>query len=340
MGKGAQVVIDIVTAGVQGAVADMAKTSGAITDVGKSADGASSRMSKVHEGIGSTGDTAAMATTGLRDLGGAMQTMGGTAGSVGTAMVSMSTAFEAMDGAATLYAAAQSAASGAATVFNGVMKALRVTLLTNPIFLIAAVIIGIAVALVIAYKKSETFRNIVQSAFKGVLAVIRAVWSWIKGNWPLLLAILIGPIGLAVAWIIRNWSTVKASVSSVVSFIRQVWGVLTGILTAPFRIAWSVISGIFSSIRSAIQGVIDLIGRIKIPHIDLNPFTSSAAVAAPGVARAAPATPAARAGGGGVTINVTGALDPEGVARQIRRILDSSDRRGGRLGTLRPVGTV
>jgi hypothetical protein len=33
--------------------------------------------------------------------------------------------------------------------------------------------------------------------------------------------------------------------------------------------------------------------------------------------------------GGGVNITINGALDPEGVARQIRRILDDSQRRTG-----------
>jgi hypothetical protein len=34
-------------------------------------------------------------------------------------------------------------------------------------------------------------------------------------------------------------------------------------------------------------------------------------------------------GGGGVNITIQGALDPEAVARQVRRILDDSSRRTG-----------
>jgi hypothetical protein len=41
------------------------------------------------------------------------------------------------------------------------------------------------------------------------------------------------------------------------------------------------------------------------------------------------ATTYAGAGGGGVTINVNGALDPEAVARQIERILSGAQRRRG-----------
>ena len=57
---------------------------------------------------------------------------------------------------------------------------------------------------------------------------------------------------------------------------------------------------------------------------------------APAIAGAAPvagaraAGPAARAGGDGLTINVYGAVDPEGTARAIRRVLEKHDRRQGR----------
>jgi hypothetical protein len=38
---------------------------------------------------------------------------------------------------------------------------------------------------------------------------------------------------------------------------------------------------------------------------------------------------AGRGGGGGITINVTGAVDPVSTARQIQRLLLSQDRRVG-----------
>ena len=54
--------------------------------------------------------------------------------------------------------------SKAVVFFDGVMKALKLTILTNPIFIIAAIIIAIGAAFVIAYMKCETFRNIVDAA--------------------------------------------------------------------------------------------------------------------------------------------------------------------------------
>jgi hypothetical protein len=146
--------------------------------------------------------------------------------------------------------------------------------------------------------------------------VVKAVWSWISSNWPLLLAILTGPFGIAVLLITRNFDKIKDAAQSVYNFIK----------------------GIFDKIAAAIGKVTSLIKNIPKPSIpDLNPF-GAAAPAAPataalagrsfaGVARA----PASRsAGTAGVVINVNGALDPEGVARQLRRILGSHEVRVGR----------
>jgi phage-related protein len=337
----ATLVIDI-TADTAGAIGGIDKTTGAVKSYGDAASTAAKQSRDISGGIESTGDTAAMATTGLRDLGGAMETMGGTVGKMGTAMVTASTAFEAMDGAATLYKSAQTAATAAAGGFSKAMQFMKLTILTNPIFIIAAIIIGIAVALVIAYQRSETFRRIVDGAFKAVLGAIKAVWNWVRSNWPLLLAILGGPIGLAVALIIKHWDKIKGGAQTALDTIKRVWGNVQHLLTAPFTAAWDVISGVFDKIVGAVRNALDWIGRLKFPSPPswLSAVIPGSFAAAPvaGVGRGAAAAP--RAAGGGPTIVVNGALDPEAVARQVRRLLASSDRRGGRTGVLHPIGTV
>ena len=76
--------------------------------------------------------------------------------------------------------------------------------------------IGLLVAgLIYAYKHSETFRDIVNGVFQavkdtasavftGVVGFVKGAIDWIKKNWPLLLAILTGPFGLAVLAISKN----------------------------------------------------------------------------------------------------------------------------------------
>lgn len=338
MAKSATLSIDI-TADSSDAVAAFDKASGSVKSYGDSASMAAKQSRDVSGSIENTGDASANVTTGLRDLGGAMQSMGGSVGAMGTAMVGASTAFEAMDGAATLYKGAQQLATMAAGGFSKAMQFMKVTILTNPIFIIAAIIIGISLSLVIAYKKSETFRKIVDGAFRAVWNIVQAVWGWIKKNWPLLLAVLTGPIGLAVLVISKNWDTIKGGVQTVVDFIGRVWGVIEDTLAAPFEAAWGLISGVFDKIKSAVNNVLDLIGKIKIPKLpDLNPFSASASaagfVAAPRVLGTARA-PAARAPASAApTIVINGALDPEAVARQVKRLLSKHSIRVGSAATV------
>jgi hypothetical protein len=102
--------------------------------------------------------------------------------------------------------------------------------------------------------------------------------------------------------------------------------------------------GPFNTVRGAIENVIQAVKdltnwlnnikvpNIKIPHIPGVNLAVSPVPAVAGVgAFAAPAVPVSRAGmttaGGGVVINVNGALDPEAVARQIQSILGGHVRR-------------
>jgi hypothetical protein len=206
-----------------------------------------------------------------------------------------------------------------------------------PIFLIIAAVAALVAIIIVAYKNSDTFRRIVDAAFRAVQAAAAFAWNWIKANWPLLLAIITGPIGIAVLVIARHWDAIKSGASAVIGWFRSSWDALQAIIVAPFTAAWSAISGVIAKIRDAVANVTDLIHKIpvpKIPHIPgLNATGGTATTGATatfrGVARA-PAAARGTTGGGGATVNVYGALDPEAVARQIGRILGAHDVRVGR----------
>jgi phage-related protein len=92
-----------------------------------------------------------------------------------------------------------------------------------------------------------------------IKAVIAGVFNWIKQHWPLLLAILTGPIGVAVLLIVKNWDKIKAAVGAAFDFIARVWGRVKEILIAPFNAARDVIGGIINRIRDAIGGAFNFI---------------------------------------------------------------------------------
>jgi len=344
----ARLTIDV-TATTAGAVADLKKAESAVKGYGDAADTATKQSRDVSGAIDSVGGVAGKATTGLRDMSDAIAMAGFPELAAGMQVAAVG--LESLDGAATLYAAAQQGLSKAVLFFDGVLKALRLTILTNPIFLIAAIVIAIGAAFVIAYMKCETFRRIVDGAVRAVWTTIKTVYDWVKDNWPLLLTILTGPFGLMVATIIRHRDSIWNAIKAVYNWIRDSWDAITGWLTAPFTAAWGTIKGVTDKIKGAIDGVISAISKIKFPKLpSWLPGDFMQGTAAPtgfAVAGYASPTVAARAGvaassasgtaGGGITINVSGALDPDAVARQIERILKGRSRRVGGVGRLAGV---
>jgi phage-related protein len=232
---------------------------------------------------------------------------------------------------------------------TAVQWALNAAMAANPIGVVIALVIALAAGIVLLYKKCGTFRNIVTGAFNAVAAAAAACWGWIKSHWPLLVAILGGPMGAALAIIVTHWDKIKAAAKAVLDWIAPKAAAAFGAVARVADRVLAPIVAIFDGIKAAVQGVIDAVGWLidKIGNIHfpsppgwlkkLNPF----AVAPP--AAPAPATPAAYGrrlagghagtsggGSGSIVINVNGALDPEAVARQIRAILGRHDVRIGR----------
>jgi phage-related protein len=141
--------------------------------------------------------------------------------------------------------------------------ALNLVMYANPIGLVVLAIVALVAILVVAYQKSETFRNIVNSAFGAVWGVIRGGWEWIRSNWPALLAILTGPIGLAVRWIIQHWGQVTATIRGFPTAVRAVFSGIGGWLKdAGSRLIHGFIDGIlgeFNAVRSTLG---DLTSRL------------------------------------------------------------------------------
>jgi hypothetical protein len=94
--------------------------------------------------------------------------------------------------------------AGIAVIALGV--AMRLAAAANPWMLLAGAIILVVGLIVKNWLK--------------IKAVFVTVWSWVKTNWPLLLAILTGPIGLAVLFIVRHWDQVKRVTGNLITALR------------------------------------------------------------------------------------------------------------------------
>ncbi|XQE87442.1 phage tail tape measure protein [Streptomyces microflavus] len=91
-------------------------------------------------------------------------------------------------------------------VTNGFAAAqafLTAVMAANPIILVITAIVALGVALVIAYKKSETFRNIVQATWAGIQAGWSVLWGALKVGFAGLMTGL-RAIGAAAMWLWTN----------------------------------------------------------------------------------------------------------------------------------------
>jgi len=244
------------------------------------------------------------------------------------------------------------------TAIAAIVKALNATTWSaGPILVVVLAVVALIVVIVLIIKHWDTIKAVAGKAWAAVKAGAMAVFNWLKANWPTLLAILFGPIGLAVLLIVRNFAKIRNAASAVRDFIVSVWdriksaaasaaqwigdkfAALWGRLKSAAATAREVLLAPFNLAKEAVQRVVDAVQRlidklrnIHVPHISLpNPFSASATAvpglaAAPALAGRAAVPAVTSSGGGGVVIQVFGVLDSADAARKIRAVLRSDDR--------------
>lgn len=185
-------------------------------------------------------------------------------------------------------AAAQKVAAVGQWLLNAAMTA-------NPIGLIIAGIVLLVAGLVWFFTKTTVGRKIVAAAwdgikkavsavvdwwtgtawpainrfFSGISRVVANVVNWIRKNWPLLLAIITGPIGLAVLFVIRNWDKIKSATirvwnavkgaivtawNAVWGFLKKAWGWIDQQVFAKFRLGLLLLRVGFQVARDKVIG--------------------------------------------------------------------------------------
>lgn len=254
------------------------------------------------------------------------------------------------------------AVTGAWTIAQNL---LNLSFLANPITWIVLGVVALVAAIIIAYKKSETFRNIVDGAFKAVLGAVKAVWNWVKNNWPLLLAIITGPIGIAVLLITRNWDKIKDGAKKAVKWVTDKFGgLVTFFKSLPAKIT-SAVSSIWDGFKSGFVGMVNFLidawnaidfgihisipdwipvvgGKginiddilPDIPRLAMGGIVTSPTLALIGEAGPEAVVPLGRGGVGGTVININPVVmagTEDVMARAIVKSLNDYQRRGGRL---------
>jgi phage-related protein len=185
-------------------------------------------------------------------------------GGLAAAVVVANVALKLQGAAVAIVTAAKLVASGATKAWTAAQWLLNAALTANPIGIVIVAVMGLVAAIILAYKNSATFRAIVTAAFDAVKTAAMATWNWIKANWPLLLAILTGPIGIAITAIVKNWDKVTVAVDAVKGAIGTIVGAIQRVKDSPalqavdnaFGTVFGAVKSVINSVAAAIDNVI------------------------------------------------------------------------------------
>lgn len=179
---------------------------------------------------------------------------------IGAGLVAMATAYG-------LWTVATNAQAWAQKALNAVMTASPITWIIAGIGLVVA-------ALVVLYRKNETFRNFVNKLFgdikkwatecwsgiKKVWAAVKpyfvAIWNAIKSGAQILWSVVKTYFSVAWSGIKLIWNNAKAYFQLVWNTIRGIFSVVKSVLTGDFRGAWNGIKSIFSGVGAFFRSVV------------------------------------------------------------------------------------
>jgi hypothetical protein len=157
-----------------------------------------------------------------------------------------------------LLALAKALGGAFVTALKGGAAALRVfglALAANPVGAILLAIGLLIAGFALLYNKSETFRNLVDKIFSGLKDVIGNVIEWLKTNWPLVLAILTGPFGLAILAITKNWDSIIAFVKGLGAKLAAAGSAIWNWIKNGLQAAWDGAKEVFDTIIGFLAGL-------------------------------------------------------------------------------------
>ncbi len=138
--------------------------------------------------------------------------------------------------------------------------------LLSPITLVVLGVAALAIGVIYAYKHFKIFRTTIDLIWTG----LKFVFNWVKQHWPLILAILAGPIGLAVLMIARHWDTLRNGVVTAFNAIKRIittiwnatWNAVATIIRTEVNIVHGIASGFWAAIVRVFNSIKSTVSRI------------------------------------------------------------------------------
>lgn len=164
-------------------------------------------------------------------------------------------------------------AAAATKAWTAIQKAFSIVMAANPIGIIIAVLVGLGVALVVAYKKSDKFRAFIDGMWSGIKTATMAVLNFFKITVPqtfmtafnavtgflktwgvTILVVIGGPIAWIVALVVKYWDEIKAVTfavfSAIGSWLSSIWSSISSTVSGAANAVWNAITGAWNSVLS------------------------------------------------------------------------------------------
>ncbi|MFE9845768.1 phage tail tape measure protein [Streptomyces goshikiensis] len=157
-----------------------------------------------------------------------------------------------------IYRAAILVGTAVTSGFTAAQALLNAVMALNPITLVVIALVALGAALVIAYKKSETFRAIVQAAWAGIQ--VAALWAWTNVLKPIFDGLVLA-FRLAAAGAMWLWENgIRPAFSPIVTAAQYLWTIVATAVLTPLYLLFKLVGGVAlwlydSAVKPAFSGI-------------------------------------------------------------------------------------
>lgn len=278
-GRIAQLAIELAEHGASDVISSLGGVEGAAKSMGdtvdrasRQADDSAGRLDRVTESADNLGSKSGELTGALGALSSGFELVGLGPYATGLQSAAMATDFlSGVGDTARLVLESQAVASARAKVAMVAQavasrttavaqRALNLAMAANPVLLVVAGVAALVAILILAYKRSETFRNVVN----GAMGVAKAGVDKLRGAFHDAVDVLDVVKDAAkdtVGWIGDHAASIADKFSDAWSRVKRVGTDALDELLAPVR-----------TIIDLVDSLLDKIKSIHVPHVDVNPF--------------------------------------------------------------------
>ena len=201
---------------------------------------------------------------------------------VGAGMTGVAAAIQVTSGIMEFFRTTTIFSTAATAAQTAAQWALNVAMSANPIMIIVIALAALIAVVILAYTHVAFFRNTVDemgrvatAVFDAVVGAAQTAFGWIQANWPLLLAILAGPFGLAIFEIQKHWGDIMTFLRGLPGDVSSVVGGMWDSIGAAFRTTLNHIIDLWNSLQFTLPTVNvgpvhlggETIGVPNVPHL-------------------------------------------------------------------------